>query len=67
MKYVVLLGGVVGLLLCAGGCSTPGYSAEERNQQIVRTYNYEGAQMVDDIDDVLLMRPPGHLTIWYVQ
>jgi hypothetical protein len=62
------------LVLAAGsilsfgtGCATPAYSAQERNQQIARNWDYESRQMVDDFDSVLLLRPASRLTIWHVQ
>lgn len=67
MKTLALLGFVVGAA-CIGGCGTPGLSPAERNQMIVRNFNYDGGQVVDDIDrDVLMIRPASHLTVWNVQ
>ena len=61
-----LLGGAM-LLTTASGCATPGYSAEERNQQITRNQDYEFKQLVDDWDHLWLLRPASHLTTWNVQ
>jgi hypothetical protein len=65
----------VGLAVAtAGGCArpnefgyTPVYTAQERGDQILRNWDYEGKQMIDDIDEALLLRPADHLTIWDVQ
>jgi hypothetical protein len=53
------------------GCARPGelgwgvaYSADERGKMIARNWDYEGKQIVDDIDSILLLRPMGHLTMW---
>ncbi|HEX4793765.1 MAG TPA: hypothetical protein VH370_08240 [Humisphaera sp.] len=67
MKIVALIGLMAGSVLCASGCATPGYSAEERGQMIVRNWGYDWAQAQDDIDHFLLLRPASHLTVWSVQ
>jgi len=59
------------LMLVLTGCgvdwgSTPAYTSRERNQQIWRNWNYEGAQMVDDWDHFWLLRPSSSLTLWNV-
>lgn len=73
-------GVVVGLALLlaggvSGGCnstpvdfgSTPTLSSTERNQAIWHNWNREGAQMVDDYDRVMLLRPSSSLTYWHVR
>ncbi len=67
MKKLFLLVIVCGGLMSAGGCSTPAYTMNERGQLIARNWNYEGAQMADDIDNQLLLRPVSKLTIWNVR
>ena len=67
MKLFALIGLVAGSLLLLTGCDTPGYSAQERNQQIARNWHYEMQQAGDDWDHLLLLRPASHLTIWNVQ
>jgi hypothetical protein len=59
------------LAMTVTGCARPGefgwdpaYSAKERDQQIARNWDWEGKQLVDDIDYALLLRPMGHMTIW---
>ena len=49
------------------GCGTPGYTAHERDQLIGRNWGYEFAQVTDDVDYLLLLRPASHLTVWNVQ
>ncbi len=68
MKTLVMLV-LMGLMLSAStGClTTPAYSASERHAQILRNWDYEGKQAVDDWDHIWLLRPAGHLTIWNVQ
>jgi hypothetical protein len=44
--------------------SDPAYSANERNQQIARNWDWEGKQLVHDVDYLLMLRPMGHLTQW---
>lgn len=67
MKRTALL--LLGLSLF--GCARPGefgyttvYTPQERAQQIARTWDWEGKQIPDDIDHILLLRPTGHLTEW---
>lgn len=53
------------VVLTSVGCTaTPAYSGKERGQLISRNINYEGAQISDDVDTLLLLRPAGRLTIW---
>jgi hypothetical protein len=79
MKSLALLSlAATALVLSTVGCAkhytldndfgaTPAYSSTERYQQIYRSWDYDGKQCMDDIDSVLLLRPPSHLTKWDVQ
>lgn len=79
MKSLALLSLLAaGALVLSTGCAkhytldndfgaTPAYSSTERYQQIYRSWDYDGKQAMDDIDSVLLLRPPSHMTIWDVQ
>jgi len=66
MKVLALLS-LIFLGSLIAGCSTPAYTAKERNQQIARNWNYEGGQMVDDWDHFWLLRPASSLTLWNVR
>jgi hypothetical protein len=55
LRHLVIIG--LALAVCATGCSTPLYSAEERGNRIVRNMGLEYQMMQDDIDTVLLLRP----------
>ena len=66
MKLVALLFVLSGILSLTG-CGTPGYTAQERNQQIARNWDYEWRQTSDDFDHLFLLRPASHMTIWNVQ
>jgi len=59
------------VLACAmvlvGGCATPAYSSRERGLLISRAWGYEWAQIQDDVDSALLLRPPSELTMWDVR
>jgi len=57
---------LIGMAL-ASGCATPAYSGHERFQMITRNWNFEGKQINDDIDVLLLLRPASRLTIWHVR
>jgi len=67
MRKLILIGGTLLGALLATGCATPAYSAAERSQMIQRNFDYNGAQAVDDWDDLFLLRPASHMTIWNVQ
>ena len=68
MKKFLLLLILCGGMMTSGGCgSTPAYSAKERGQLIWRNWNYDGAQAMDDVDMLLLLRPAGRLTMWNVR
>jgi hypothetical protein len=74
MKKFALFGLVAGCLFVSSGCARPGeigwtpaYTARERADMIARNWDYEGKQMQDDIDYVLLLRPASRLTIWNVR
>jgi hypothetical protein len=68
MKTLALIGLLAAGLFTTGCFGTPGYSPQERNAMIIRNYNYEGAQMVDDFDNAILMsRPSSRLTAWNVE
>ena len=63
--FVALMLSVV--LLGSTGCHTPAYSGRERWQMIARNWGFEYAQINDDIDHILLLRPAGRLTIWHIR
>lgn len=72
MKKFVVLVGLMALL--AGGCArpfeigwSPAYTARERHHMIARNWDYEGKQLMDDVDMALLLRPASRLTIWAVR
>ena len=75
MKQFLLSAALIGSMgALLGGCTverdwgaTPAYSSRERNQQIDRNIDYEGKQIIDDFDHLLLLRPAGHMTIWNVR
>lgn len=67
MKLLALLFVLSGMLSLLTACGTPGYSAQERNQQIARNWAYDWSQASDDVDHLLLLRPASHMTIWNVQ
>jgi hypothetical protein len=68
MKRFAMLVLLAGAVLSSGGClGTPGYTGTERNRQIGRAWSYEGGQIVDDFDYVMMLRPPSKLTTWNVR
>ena len=64
MKKLLLLGIVAGSMWFSAGCATPAYSPDERQAQINRNIDFEGKQMIDDIDSAIFMRPATHMTVW---
>lgn len=67
MKRVALI--LLGLTMV--GCARPGeigydpaYSLEERNRQIARNWDFEGKQLVEDLDHLFLLRPMTNLSVW---
>jgi hypothetical protein len=78
MKKIVTLSllaaSALTLTLAGGGCARPGefgwtpaYSTKERGQLIARNWDYEGKQLMDDMDHALMLRPSSRLTIWNVR
>ena len=67
MKTLALIGLLSGAMFLTVGCATPGYTAQERNQQIARNWDYEIKQASDDFDHLLLLRPASRLTVWNVR
>jgi hypothetical protein len=68
MKTFAIWSILCGSMLMVGGCAaTPAYSGHERAQLIGRSIGYEYAQMQDDIDHALLLRPPSAMTQWNVR
>ena len=57
---LLLAGGAFGM----GGCASPAYTGGENLARDMRTWDYEIKQSIDDVDDVFLLRPASHATIW---
>jgi hypothetical protein len=58
---LLMVAGMFGL----GGClATPAYSGGENGARILRTWDYEFKQGVEDFDYEMLMLPPSHSTRW---
>ncbi|MEA2736402.1 MAG: hypothetical protein QOE14_2853 [Humisphaera sp.] len=67
MKSLFALIVLAGMAITMPGCSTPAYSTRERHQMWGRTTRFEWEQAQDDIDNVLLLRPPSRMTLWAVR
>ena len=67
MKKLALLtlavGGLFGLG-SAGGCASPAYTATDNGNRILRTWDYENKQMIEDIMFEAMLMPPSHGTLW---
>jgi hypothetical protein len=67
MKTLALLGLLLAPLF-AGGCfAPPAYSGKENAQRIVRNWDYDAKQIVDDWDHFWMNRPASDMTIWNVR
>jgi hypothetical protein len=64
MKKLALLLLAVAGLLNAGGCSSPAYTGEENTGRVLRAWEYERGQMIDDVASHALLLPPSRSTIW---
>jgi hypothetical protein len=67
MKKVVFLALLAGGMMLLTGCETPGYTSQERFQQIGRNWGWEYEQINDDLDELFLLRPASHLSPWNIQ
>jgi len=67
MKKVVFLALLAGGMMLLNGCETPGYTSQERFQQIGRNWGWEYEQINDDLDELFLLRPASHLSPWNIQ
>lgn len=67
MKFLTLIALLGGLVVSSGGCASVAYGPSEREALIARTWEIDGREAIDDIDSLLLLRPPSRLTIWHVR
>ena len=67
---LMLFGAAIALTGCARPWEigwSPAHTADERGKEIARNWDYEGKQLVEDIDHILLLRPATRLTLWNVR
>ena len=63
-SLMLLVGATFGL----GGClATPAYTGAENGGRILRTWDYEFKQGVEDFDHAMLLFPPSRLTAWQLR
>jgi len=67
LKATVIFAILFGIGLTTVGCSTLAYSGRERWSRVGYGMSLDAAQMQDDIDHALLLRPGSKLTLWNVQ
>ena len=67
MRIFVLLGLLAGSALVSGGCETLAYTGKEHRAQIARSWSIDAHQIPDDVDSLLLLRPPSRMTVWHVR
>jgi hypothetical protein len=63
-SLLLLVGATFGL----GGCmATPAYTGAENGSRILRTWDYDFKQGVEDFDRNMLLFPPSHMTPWQLR
>jgi hypothetical protein len=56
---------LVGVAIGSGGClATPAYTGAENGGRMLRTWDYDFKQAVEDFDNHMLLFPPSRLTKW---
>ena len=55
---------LVGMGLGIGGCASPAYTGGENVSRILRTWDYENKQMIDDLNYEAMLMPPSRSTTW---
>jgi hypothetical protein len=59
---------LVGATFGLGGClATPAYTGAENTGRMLRTFDYDFKQAVEDVDNHLLLFPPSRLTKWQLR
>jgi hypothetical protein len=59
---------LVGGTFVLGGCmATPAYTGAENGHRILRTWDYEFKQGVEEVDRNLLLFPPSRSTPWQLR
>jgi hypothetical protein len=51
-------------MLGVGGCATPAYTGGENASRILRTWDLEAKQAVDDLDFEMMFTPTSPMTKW---
>ena len=57
---LLLAGGTFGL----GGCATPAYTGGENVSRVLRTWDFENKQMMEDVMYEAMLNPPSRSTVW---
>jgi hypothetical protein len=57
---VLLVAGSFGL----GGCATPAYTTAENTSRVLRTWDFESKQMMEDFLYEAQFYPPSRMTRW---
>jgi hypothetical protein len=64
MRKLACLLLLAGSVLGVGGCSSPTYTGGENVARVLRAWEYERGQLVDDAMSAALFTPPSRSTIW---
>jgi hypothetical protein len=64
MRKLACLLLLAGSLIGIGGCSSPAYTGPENVGVVLRTWEYERGQMIDDVMYELMFAPPSRSTVW---
>jgi len=60
---LLLAGGSIAI----GGCASPAYTGGENVARVLRNWDYENKQMIDDVMYELQLSPASHSTTWNLQ
>ena len=64
MRKLACLLLLVGMGLGIGGCASPAYTGGENVSRILRTWDYENKQMIDDLMYEGMLVPPSRSAVW---
>jgi hypothetical protein len=64
MRKIACLLLLVGTGFGLGGCATPAYTGGENVSRVLRTWDFEHKQMIEEIMYETMIEPPSRSTVW---
>ena len=64
MRKLACLLLLAGSILTVGGCASPAYTGPENTAKMLRTWEFERGQLVDDVMYEAMFAPPSRSTLW---